>query len=270
MSLLWFATLRALLAGSALAVVAAAQGRPIPRSWAAWGAVAVLGVVNVSIAFATMFAGIAGGSTGIAAVLANAQPLLILLPAWALFGQRLTWRTAVAMAIGVGGLTVVAIPGGGGRGAVMSLLSAAAITVGTLIVRRVRGIDVVVFSAAHFVVGGAVLAVAAAVVEGSPQVAWTPRFVAVLAFLGLIGTAAAFLAWFIETQRCDLAQLTAWTFLVPVFGLLLSIVVLRERPSGWAIAGMGLVLAAMWLVLTEPTAEPAVPTHSHVLPVAAP
>lgn len=87
--LLWFAALRALLGGAALAIVALWQRRPWPSSVSAWGKISVLGVVNVSVAFAAMFAGVAGLATGIAAVLANAQPLLILLPAWWLFGERM-------------------------------------------------------------------------------------------------------------------------------------------------------------------------------------
>ncbi|MEO8225572.1 MAG: hypothetical protein ABI661_12275 [Gammaproteobacteria bacterium] len=48
----------------------------------------------------------------------------------------------------------------------------------------------------HFVIGGAALAVLAEVVEGAPVIAWTPRFVAILAFVSLVGSAAAFVAWF--------------------------------------------------------------------------
>ena len=70
----------------------------------------------MTIAFAAMFAGVAGLATGTAAVLANAQPLLILLPAWWLYGERLSWRTAVALVIGFAGLLLVALPGGGGSG----------------------------------------------------------------------------------------------------------------------------------------------------------
>jgi len=150
---LWFAALRALLGGAALAVVAITQRRSLPRSAASWGRIGLLGLVNVSLAFWAMFAGIAGLATGTAAVLANAQPLLILLPAWWLFGERVTARTGLALVVGFGGLLVVAVPGGGGQGAVLSLLSAAAVTTGTLMVRQLDG-DVVVASAAHLLFGG--------------------------------------------------------------------------------------------------------------------
>lgn len=246
--LLWFAALRALVGGAALAVVAATQRRPVPRSARTWGWVGLLGLVNVSVAFAAMFAGIASLATGVAAVLSNAQPLLILLPAWWLFGERMSARTGIALAMGFGGLLVVALPGGGGSGALLSLLSAAAVTAGTLMVRVLRDVDIVVVSAAHFLVGGVGLAGVAFVVEGVPDIAWTVRFTAVLAYLGLIATAATTLAWFVEAQRCPLASLTPWLLLVPVFGLLIGFVA-GERPNAWTVMGVALVLASVWASL---------------------
>lgn len=250
--LLWFAALRALLGGGALAVVAVVQRRAMPRSLNIWSRIGALGLVNVSLAFAAMFAGIAGSTTGVAAVLSNAQPLLILLPAWWLFGERVSARTAVALVAGFGGLVVVAVPGGGGQGALMSVLSAAAVTAGTVMVRGLGGVDVVVVSAVHFLFGGLALVGVAAVVEGVPVIAWTPRFLGVLGFLGLLATAATTLAWFVEAQRCPLSSLTPWMFLVPVFGLLIGVVVLGEQPDLWTGTGVALVLISMGVALTKP------------------
>lgn len=249
--LLWFAALRALLGGAALAVVVLWQRRPLRPSLHAWDRIVVLGLVNVSLAFAAMFGGVAGLAIGVAAVLANAQPVLILLPAWWLFRERITIRAAVALAVGFIGLLLVSVPGGGGSGALLSLVAAAAVTTGTLMVRRLAGLDVVVVSAAHFLVGGLVLAGVAFVVEGPPAIAWTPRFVVVLAFLGLVATAATTLAWFVEVQRSRLSSLTMWMFLVPIFGLLIGIVVLGERPTGWTGVGIALVLGSMWVALAK-------------------
>ncbi len=207
--------------------------------------------MNVSLAFAAMFAGAAGLATGVASVLANAQPLLILLPAWGLFRERITARMAVALLVGSTGLLVVALPGGGGSGALLSLLAAAAVTAGTLMVRTLGGLDVVVTSAAHLLIGGLLLAAAALATEGPPDIAWTPWFVIVLAFLGLVATAATTLARFVEAQRSALSSLTMWMFLIPVFGLLIGMTVLGERPGTWTAAGIALVLVAMWVALTQ-------------------
>lgn len=252
--LLWFAALRAVVAGGALLVLASARRRPGPPSVRSWGWISVLGLVNVTVAFAAMFGGVAGLATGTAAVLANAQPLLILLPAWWLYGEAISARTAVALAVGLGGLALVTVPGGGGRGAMLSLVSAAAVTAGTLLSRRLVGVDLVVGAAWHLVIGGAALAALAAVVEGAPVIAWTPRFALTLAFLAVVGTAATTVAWFAEARRSRLDALTTWTFLTPVVGILLSAVILGERPQGWTAAGLSVVLVTMWVVLRQPPA----------------
>jgi probable blue pigment (indigoidine) exporter len=75
---LWFAALRALTAGAVLVAVGFLQRRPQPQGVRAWSWLTLIGLVNVTLAFAAMFAGVAGLATGTAAVLANAQPLLIL------------------------------------------------------------------------------------------------------------------------------------------------------------------------------------------------
>ncbi|MCZ7537224.1 MAG: DMT family transporter [Acidimicrobiia bacterium] len=246
---LWFAGLRAGVAGVALLTMARWQHRPPIRGARSWSLVSLLGAVNATIAFAAMFAGVAGLATGTAAVLANAQPLLILLPAWWLYGEAISARIAVGLVVGFAGLLVVAVPGGGGSGAALSMLSATAITAGTLLARRLGALDLVVASGWHFLLGGTALFVWAAAVEGWPGIDWTPRFVAVLGFLSLVGTAAAYLAWFAESRRCPLGLLAAWTFLVPVAGVAFAAVLLNEAPDGWTAAGIALVLGSLWVVL---------------------
>lgn len=267
--LLWFASLRALVAGVALLAWGAARHRPSPSGRRAWSLVSALALVNVTLAFAAMFAGVAGLSAGTAAVLANAQPLLILVPAWRLYGERLGGSRIVGLFVGFAGLVFVALPGGGGKGAGLSLLAAAGITGGTLLSRRLAGLDLVMVSAWHFVIGGAVLAGIAAAVEGRPDVHWTLRFLVALAFLGLIGTALAFVAWFTETRRAPLGSVAAWTFLVPIFGLGLGVVLLGERPSGWTLVGVVVVLASLWLSLRD-SSSPARPGSAPIEAAGAP
>lgn len=251
---LWFAALRALTAGAVLVAVSFVQHRQQPRGVRAWSWVTLIGLVNVTVAFAAMFAGVAGLATGTAAVLANAQPLLILLPAWWFFGESLSWRTVLALVVGFAGLLLVALPGGGGSGAALSLLAAVAVTAGTLLSRRLSGLDVVAATGWHLLIGGLALAGVALLVEGAPVIAFTPRFVLSLVFLSLVGTAATTVAWFIEARRSRLDALTAWTFLTPVVGLVLAALVLGERPAGWSAVGLAASLVAMWVVLKSPHA----------------
>ena len=206
----------------------------------------VLALFNVTIAFAAMFAAAAALSAGVATVLSNAQPLLILLPAWWLFGERPRRSAGAAAAVGFIGLAITASASiGTTSGAALSLVAATAITTGTLLARRTHDIDVLVVSAWHFLIGGAGLSTIAIVHEGAPAVTWTPRFIAALVYLALVGTAGAFFLWFTEVRRAPLATVALWTLLTPVFGLTFSAIALREYPTGRELAGIALVLVGL-------------------------
>lgn len=246
--LLWFAALRALVAGAALLAAAAVMHRPAPPR-ASWPGIGLLALINVAVAFAAMFAGTAGVASGVAAVLANAQPLLIVLPAWALYREQPNARTLIGLAVGFSGLVVAALPSGSGGGAFLSLAAAAAITAGTLLARRLSGVDVVMLSAWQFLLGGLVLAGWAWAAEGGPAIGLTAMFIAALAFLALIGTALTYLLWFAELQRAPLVALSAWTMLTPVFGVAFAWLVLGDRLSLQQGLGIGLVLAALPIIL---------------------
>ena len=112
-AVLWFAALRALIG--------------------------ITGVVNVTSAFGAMFAGVVGLSTDAASVLANAQPLLILLPAWWFYGGLISLRTAISSAVGFSGLLLVGLSSWGGTGAALSFLAAQGFIASTLLARRLRG-----------------------------------------------------------------------------------------------------------------------------------
>ncbi|GAA2571287.1 DMT family transporter [Microbacterium binotii] len=252
--LLWLAALRALVAGAALLILTVIRRAPVPREVRSWTLIGVLGVVNVAIAYAAMFGGTIGLSTGVASVLANIQPVLILLPAWWLYRERPSLRSVAAMLTGLAGLLLIVLPAGAGTGAWLSVTAAAAVTAGTLISRAVRA-DPFLVAAVQLLLGGGILLVFAAIVEGPPVIDWTPGFVLSLLWMSLAGTAATTVAWYAETQRSRLDILTTWTILVPVFGIVLSVALLRETQSvlGWV--GTAIVIGSVAL-LTIPGRHP--------------
>ncbi|MDA8267726.1 MAG: DMT family transporter [Actinomycetota bacterium] len=246
---LWLATLRALIAGAVLLGYATWRGRTRPIGLSQWGVIGGLGLANATFAGGAMYLAAARLPTGIASVLANAQPLLIVLPAWLIYRERPHRGAVVGLFVGMAGLLVVGLPGGGGSGAVLAVGAAAAGTAGTLLARRLGALDNVVAAGWSFLTGAGALAVWALADEGVPHIAWTWRLIGALGFLAIPGTAVVYVVWFHEARRCPLYRLAAWTFAVPAFGLVLAVLIEGERPSAWTTTGLAIVLAALWLVL---------------------
>lgn len=249
---LWFAALRALVAGVALLAAGVFSGhasRRLPRGRTAWALIGVLALTNVAVAFGAMFASVTGATTGVAAVLSNSTPLLVVLPAWWLYGERPRLAVSIGIALGFGGLLLVAIPSGGGRGAGLALAAAVGISTGALLARRLSGVDLLALGAGQFLLGGAALAITALLVEGPPTaITWSARFIAVLAALALGATALPYLLWFTELQRASLTSVTVWTLLVPVVGVALGVALLGERVTLVEGLGDAIVLAALAVV----------------------
>ena len=246
--ILWLAALRALFAAVILLVVAGVRRAPRPRGRRVWLLIAIMGITNVALAYGAMFGGLIGMSTGAASVLANAQPLLILLPAWLFFREAPSIPTLAAMLVGVVGLRLLVIPAGFGTGALLALTASVAVTAGTLIARVIDAEPLTV-AAWQLAIGGIILAVVALLVEGLPRIDWTPRLVLALLWMSVLGTAATNVAWIVEARAARLDQLTTWTLLVPIFGVILSIAVLREGQSVWAWIGTAVVVAAMVMLV---------------------
>lgn len=256
---LWLAAMRAGIGGIALAGVVAVRRIPRPRGTRTWMLIAALGLVNIAFGYAAMFVSATGVSTGVASVLANLQPILILLPAWWLFRERPSLLTITAMFVGIVGVVLILAPTNFGGGAWLAVISAGATTVGTLIGRLVKA-DPFVVAAGQLLIGSAILASFAGLIEGVPRIDWNPRLVVVVLLMALVGTAATTVAWFTEAQRARLHVLATWTLLVPVFGVALSVLLLGERQSPWGWVGTVIVLVSM-LLLVVPRARLALPVH---------
>lgn len=253
---LWVVTWRAVIAGMALLAVATLTRRRrllltqllAPSTL---GLIGVLAVMNVTVAFAAMAASTTSVTTGVASVLANAQPLLVVLPAWWLFGERPRLAEVAGVALGFGGLLVIAAPSGGGRGAGLALLAAVGIATGALLARRLAHVDVLVLGVWQFLLGGAVLAAIAGLTDGPPGVQLSARSAAAVLLLGVAATAVPYVLWFTELRRASITAVTAWTLLVPVVGVALGVVLLGERPSVLEIIGDAIVVLALAIVVNS-------------------
>lgn len=87
----------------------------------------------------------------------------------------------------------------------------------------------------------------------APVVSWLG-----LVYLAIFGTVLAFVFFYEGVSRIGAGRASSFAFLVPIFGVLSSVLMLGERVAALTVVGGGLVLFGLWLVQREPhaTASP--------------
>lgn len=240
---LWGAVLRALPAGLLLLLVK----RRLPRgAW--WWRSALLGVLTSGGFFALVYAVARLLPSGVASTVMAASPLAMMGLAWILLGQR---PRLLALAGGVAGAIGVAVMLLGAAGGVDPLGVAAAIaamllsSVGYVLATRWEG-EVDVFSATSWqlIAGGLLMLPLALVFEGAPPALDGPA-VAGFAYVTVVATAVAFLAWFAGLRHLGPATVGLIGLLNPVTGVLLGALVAGETLTGPQLIGLAIVLAGI-------------------------
>ncbi len=250
-----FATLRAVIAGGSLILVALLLRRPVPRGVGIWGLLTVSGLGATALGFFGMFYAAEFVSPGIATVIANAQPLLAAGLAGIFLSEQLTRRGKLGLLLGFTGIVVIASPqllasgDSYASGIGLIVLAAFGVSVSNVAIKRIAGrVDALMAMGAQMLIGSIPLAALAWSLEVPGEIRWTPAFVAILLALALLGSALVYWLWITVLTRVPLGQANAFSFLIPVFGLTIGALFFGER-LGWTHwAGIALILASVRLV----------------------
>ncbi len=252
------AVLRALPAGLALLLVA----RRLPGGrW--WWRAGVLGVLNIGAFFALLFVGAYRLPGGVAATVGAVQPLVVLLLAGMLLGERVRARAVVVALLGVVGVgllvlrAAVALDPVGVLAAVGGALSMA---VGVVLTKRWgRPAPLLAVTSWQLVAGGTVLLPVALVVEGPLPLALLDADALLgYAWLGVVGTGLAYALWFLGLGVLSAGAVAFLGLLAPVVAAGLGWLVLGQSLTPAQLLGAGLVLGAVVAgqVLARPGSGP--------------
>ena len=240
---LWLGVLRALPAG----LVALAVVRRLPRGvW--WWRAAVLGTLNFGAFFALLFVAAYRLPGGVAATLGGAQPLLVAGLALALLGTaprrwQLGW--AVAGLAGVALLVLRADAALDAVGVLAGLTGTAAMATGIVLTKRWgRPVGAVTFTAWQLVAGGAILLPLAVVVEGPPPTP-TGAALAGYAWLGVVGTLAAYAVWFRGIGRLPVTSVSFLGLVSPTVAAVLGWLALGQAFTPLQLVGFALAMGAV-------------------------
>lgn len=242
---LWGAALRALPAGLVLLAV----GRRLPSgSW--WWRSAVLGAMNMGAFFVLLFVAAQRLPSSTASMVMANSPVALMLVAWLVLSERPRARALAGAVIGIAGAALM-LGGGAGVDALGLLASVSAMLMasfGFVLAKRWGARDaalgVVPTTAWQLVAGGLVLVPAAALVHGSPPALDGPAL-AGFAYVSLVATAVAYVAWFTGLRRLPAGTVGLIGLLNPVTGVLLGTLLAGDVLSPAQVAGIGLVLAGV-------------------------
>ncbi len=242
---LWGGVLRALPAGLIVLLLA----RRLPRgSW--WWRSLVLGTLNVGGFFVLVYVAGQRLPSSLAATLMSASAACMLLFAWLLLKRRPRLAAVVGATVGLVGVAVMLgfdAEGADPWGVAASLGAMVASSIGFVLTAR-WGSDVpaLPMTAWQLVAGSIVLLPAAVLVEGAPPILTVPSALG-FAYLTLIATALAYVAWFAGLRRLSPGVVGVVGLLNPVTGVVLGVAVAGEAFGAPQIVGVGLVLAGIVL-----------------------
>jgi drug/metabolite transporter (DMT)-like permease len=213
----------------------------------------LIGVPNTGVFFGLWFLAAASIPAGQTAVLVYTFPLWVTLLAGPVLGLVPSRLQMLAVVGGFAGVVLVSQPWLSGAGALAPLpvaellLGAIAWGIGTVAFkRRFPTSKVLAANGLQLVGGTAALLVAAPLVEGLYAPPANGALLGDVLWLGLLGTALAYSIWFWLLDRHPAANLSAYTFLVPLVALAASIVLLGERLDLPQAVGVGLVVLAIY------------------------
>lgn len=258
--------LRAVVAACCLVVLSVATARGTGRMrramaegrwrWLVLGGVAVAGYQL------TFFAAVAATGVGVGTlVMLATAPAVAGLLGWVVHRERPSRTWALATTVGLAGAALLVL-GAGARqvdvtGLLLAVAAGASFATYSLAGRSAvahrpagapgaGGVDGLAATAVVFVVASAVLAVPLARAELAFVTA--PRNLAVLAWLGTMATAAAYLLYQAAMRHIAAATAATLALAEPAVANLLAVVVLHERFTATMGLGMLLVLAGLGLL----------------------
>lgn len=242
---LFGATMRALPFGLVLLALRPARLR---GSW--WWRTALLGALNFAAFFTLIFLAAERLPGGLAATLTATSPLVVMLLAWPLAGERPAPGSLAAGVAGLAGVALLVLHGSTRLdpiGVLASLAAVGASSLGFVLVKSWRPpVDLLPFTAWQLVFGGVLLAPVALLVEGAPP-HLDARALGGFAWIGLVGTVLAYAVWFQGLRRLPAAAVSLVGLLNPVTGTVVGIALAGEALTSTRLVGMALTLGGVLL-----------------------
>jgi len=247
-------TARFLLAGAVMLAVAVFYGLPFNLRRRDVVIFALLGIANQAAYLGLSYVGIRSISSGLAALVISANPVLTAVLAAVFLNDPMTWRKGLGLVLGVGGVAFVVdgrLAGGVEDPVGIGFTTAALISLvsGTILFKKLT-------PTGGLWVGNTVQSLAAGIgtlpfalaFENLGEVVPSWRLMASIAYLGLFVSIFAYLLWFHLLNVSGATAASSYHFLMPPLGMLFAWLLLGEHVALADLLGMIPVAVGIYLV----------------------
>ena len=232
----------------------------MPRGRSSWIVMLFLGIFQISIPYGLVFWGEQYISSGLSAVLFATMPFFVVIFAHIIVDEKLTRAKAIGVVASFIGLVAIfwrdiALTQGltadsslyGGLAVVGSAVSGGlANVVGK---RHAHEIDPATNVLIQSLVGTVALSSLGLLTERHAVLAFTPVAVIAILYLGIVGSALAFVGMYWLLKKTTATNVSLITFITPIIALILGWVVLQEIPNPNVGLGAALILGGVYLTI---------------------
>lgn len=251
---LWFLACRFGLAGLLALALARAFGSEFPRKPRDWYATAALGLLANAAYLGLTYEALRHLASGVGAIIASTNPLVLALVAPYALGERLNGGKIAGLALGFGGVVGIMFARIGSgtaepRDVALAFAGVMASVASTLVFKRyLSHSDVHSMTGLQLLAASLFLVPFAVFFEGRPHAVWSLQLAGSYVYLVGVISIGASLLWFRLLKRGEASRVTAYYFLTPVFGLLISAWLLHEPVGLRDLAGLGAIALGIALV----------------------
>lgn len=254
----WLAAARVVFAAGLMSSVWGALGFRLfsdQTSPTDWAFMIIIGVLSSAVPFSLLAWGQQYVTSGFAGVSMAAVALIVLpLAHFLVPGERLNLRKVIGFLIGFAGVVILigssAFESTGAAfetyGRLACVAAASCYAISSILMRRLPDVDAIGLATVLLIIGACVTLPLAAVAEGPPPMP-SPQIWAVLAFLGLVPTAAANFLRVLVVRSAGPVFMSLVNYQVPVWSVVLGALILSEPLPPSLLMAMVLILIGVGL-----------------------
>ncbi|NEW07192.1 DMT family transporter [Paenibacillus sp. SYP-B3998] len=246
--------IRFVLAGGLLAIIVAR--RPRPHGVKQWLQAAVIGLFQSAGVMGCAYYSMRWITSGESSIITCTNPLLVIVLGTLLTGASYRGRQWLGVGVGfVGVLFTFGLHMSIEPGTFISFAGALCFASATLLIKRWGpAFDMTVLAAYQMIAGGIGLFLLSSFTE-HPYFIFSGTSVIIVLWLAVMGSIVQFSVWFYLLRNGDPARTSAFLFLVPLFGVISSWLLLGEKVQWEVGVGGAFICVGIFLVNWEGKAK---------------